>query len=130
MELGTVLTYIVLYILLELYEVEWQKAHTIMGMLARMYQWYQKSAFLFLLMHPTLYFGIYFVMLTHFNGYAVALLSFKAADVLTKMFLIKKVFIEQSLDKEMQEALFTPIGSVLPYIGIVLYPFFIFMALQ
>jgi len=122
--------YVVVYVLLELYEVQWQKAQTIMGMLARMYQWYQKSAFLFLLMHPTFYFGIYFVMVTHFNVYAVALLSIKAADVLTKMFLIKKVFIEQSLDKEMQEALFTPIGSVLPYIGIVLYPFFIFMALQ
>ena len=130
MESSTILTYVALYILLELYEVQWQKAQTIMGMLARMYQWYHKSAFLFLLMHPTLYFAIYFVMLTHFNGYAVALLSFKAADILTKMFLIKKVFIEQSLDKEMQEALFTPIGSILPYVGIVLYPFFIFMAFQ
>jgi len=128
LESSTILTYVVLYILLELYEVQWQKAQTIMGMLARMYQWYHKSAFLFLLMHPTLYFAIYFVMFTHFNGYAVALLSFKAADILTKMFLIKKVFIEQSLDK-VQEALFTPIGSLLPYIGIILYPFFIVMAL-
>ena len=125
----TLVFYLIIYIVLEIYEVQWQKAQTIMGMLARMYQWYQKSAFLFLLMHPTLYFAIYFVMLTHFNGYAVALLSFKAADILTKMFLIKKVFIEQSLDKEMQEALFTPIGSILPYIGIILYPFFIVMAL-
>ena len=126
----TLVFYLIVYIVLEIYEVQWQKAQTIMGMLARMYQWYHKSAFLFLLMHPTLYFAIYFVMLTHFNGYAVALLSFKAADILTKMFLIKKVFIEQSLDKEMQEALFTPIGSILPYVGIVLYPFFIFMAFQ
>ena len=119
--------YIVVYLLLELYEVQWQKAQTIMGMLARMYQWYQKSAFLFLLMHPTLYFAIYFVMITDFNVYAVALLSLKAADILTKMFLIKKVFIEGHLDKEMQEALFTPLGSFLPYIGMVLYPFFIGM---
>jgi hypothetical protein len=121
--------YVVVYILLELYEVQWQKAHTIMGMLARMYEQYKKSAFLFLLMHPTLYFAIYFVMVTEYNPYALALLSIKAADVLTKMLLLKKIFIEQTLEQEMQEALFTPIGGLLPYVGVVLYPFFIVMAL-
>jgi len=121
--------YVVVYILLELYEVQWQKAHTIMGMLARMYEHYKKSAFLFLLMHPTLYFAIYFVMVTEYNPYALALLSIKAADVLTKMLLLKKIFIEQTLEQEMQEALFTPIGGLLPYVGVVLYPFFIVMAL-
>ena len=121
--------YILLYVVLELYEVQWQKAQTIMGMLARMYEQYKKSSFLFLLMHPTFYFAVWFVLETNYNGYAVTLLSFKAADIITKMFLIKKVFIDGDLDEQMQLSLFTPIGPYLPYMGIVLYPFFIYMAL-
>jgi len=119
----------IMYIILEVYEVRWQKAQTIMGMLARMYAQYQKSIFLFLIMHPTFYFAIWFVLQTHYNGYAVALLLFKAADIATKMLLIKKVFLDKDLDEEMQLSLFTPIGDYLPYMGVVLYPFFIYMAL-
>ena len=121
--------YIIIYIVLELYEVQWQKAQTIMGMLARMYAYYSKNVFLFLLMHPTFYFAIWFVLETNYNGYAVTLLLFKAADIITKMLLIKKVFIDKDLDEQMQLSLFTPIGDYLPYAGLLLYPFFIYMAL-
>ena len=121
--------YTLLYIVLEVYEVQWQKAQTIMGMLARMYAWYHKSIFLFLIMHPTFYFAIWFVMETNYNIYAIALLSLKAADIITKLLLIKKVFIDKDIDEQMQLSLFTPVGSYLPYMGVVLYPFFIYMAL-
>ncbi|WP_246153839.1 hypothetical protein [Sulfurimonas indica] len=121
--------YIAIYIVLELYEVQWQKAQTIMGMLARMYEQYHKSIFLFLIMHPTFYFAIWFAFETNYNGYAIALLLLKSADILTKMVLIKKVFIDRDLDEQMQLSLFTPIGPYLPYIGVFLYPFFIYMAL-
>jgi hypothetical protein len=124
-----ILFYILFYIALELYEVQWQKAQTVMGMLARMYAQYQKSIFLFLIMHPTFYFAIWFVLQTHYNTYAVVLLLFKAADIATKMLLIKKVFLDKDLDEEMQLSLFTPIGDYLPYMGVILYPFFIYMAL-
>jgi hypothetical protein len=121
--------YIIIYIVLELYEVQWQKAQTIMGMLARMYAYYSKNVFLFLLMHPTFYFAVWFVLETNYNGYAVTLLLFKAADIITKMLLIKRVFIDKDLDEQMQFSLFTPIGDYLPYAGLLLYPFFIYMAL-
>jgi hypothetical protein len=129
MTIENFLLYIILYIFLELYEVQWQKAQTIMGMLARMYAYYSKNVFLFLLMHPTFYFAIWFVLETNYNGYAVTLLLFKAADIITKMLLIKKVFIDKDLDEQMQLSLFTPIGDYLPYVGLLLYPFFIYMAL-
>ena len=127
---NTIFTYIVLYILLEFYEVQWQKAETIMGMLAQMYQWYHKSIFLFLIMHPTFYFGVWFVFATHYNPYAVALLLFKSADIITKIILIKKVFIDRELSEEFALSLFTPIGPYLPYMGLLLYPFFIYMAFK
>ncbi len=121
--------YIIIYVVLEVYEVQWQKAQTIMGMLARMYEQYQKSVFLFLIMHPTFYFAIWFALETNYNVYAITLLSFKSADIITKLLLIKKVFIDKDLDEQMQLSLFTPIGPYLPYVGVVLYPYFIYMAL-
>jgi len=124
-----ILFYIIIYMVLELYEVQWQKAETIMGMLARMYAHYHKSVFLFLIMHPTFYFAVWFVLETNYNAYALVLLSFKAADIITKLLLIKKVFITRDIDEQMQLSLFTPIGPYLPYVGLVLYPFFIYMAL-
>jgi hypothetical protein len=114
---------------LELYEVQWQKAETIMGMLARMYQWYHKSIFLFFIMHPTFYFAVWFTLETNYNPYAVTLLLFKSADIITKIVLIKKVFIDKELSEEFTVSLFTPIGPYMPYVGILLYPFFIYMAL-
>jgi len=125
-----VLTIIALYVVLELYEVQWQKAETIMGMLARMYEQYRKSIFLFLIMHPTFYFGVWFVLVTNYNPYAVALLGFKSADIITKILLIKKVFIDKELSEEFTLSLFTPIGSYMPYMGLLLYPFFIYMAFK
>ena len=126
---STVFTYIILYIFLEIYEVQWQKAETIMGMLARMYQQYHKSIFLFLIMHPTFYFAVWFIFETNYNPYAVTLLLFKSADIITKILLIKKVFIDKELSEEFTLSLFTPIGPYMPYIGLLLYPFFIYMAL-
>ena len=58
-----ILNYILLFIILEIYEISWQKAPSIMGMLIRMYKYYSKSIFLFLLMQPTFYFAIGFAML-------------------------------------------------------------------
>lgn len=127
--LETIALYILFYIALELYEVQWQKAQTIMGMLARMHQYYHKSIFLFFIMHPTFYFAIWFMFVSNYNPYAVVLLSIKAADIVTKILLIKKVFIEQNISEELTLSLFTPIGPYLPYIGLLLYPFFIYMAL-
>jgi len=122
--------YALLYIVLELYEVHWQKAETLMGMMARMYGVYKKSIFLFLVMHPTFYFAVWFLFSTNYNPYALMLFSLKSADIITKLLFMKKIFIDKDLDKEMQLSLFIPLGEYLPYIGIVVYPFFIYMALS
>lgn len=123
----TLLNYLILYVVLELYEVQWQKANTMIGMLARMYEQYQKSAFVFLLMNPTFYFAIMFVMLTHYNEYALILLGIKSIDVATKMVLMKKVFIDKELSEEMTLALLSPLHKLIPYMGLGVYPPLIFM---
>ncbi|OHD96299.1 MAG: hypothetical protein A3E21_09265 [Sulfurimonas sp. RIFCSPHIGHO2_12_FULL_36_9] len=123
-----VLNYILLFIFLELYEISWQKAPSIMGMILRMYKYYSKSIFLFLLMQPTFYFSIGFAMLTDLNIYAMILLFLKTVDVSTKIILIEQVFTKRKLSHELSLVLLAPINSFLPYIGLVAYPPLILLA--
>ena len=121
--------YIVLYVIFELYEVQWQKASSMEGMLQNMYKYYSKSIFLFLVMHPTFYFAIIFMLYTHYNMYALILFALKAADIATKLILMKQLFIDKENSEELSVMLQTPIHPLLPYIGLTLYPFLIYMAL-
>ncbi len=68
--------YVLIYIVFELYEVQWQKADTMGGMLLRMYQYYKKSIFLFLVMHPTFYFAVTFMIFTDYYMYALILFGY------------------------------------------------------
>lgn len=124
-----ILNYVLIFMLLELYEVTWQKAPTIMGMISRMNKYYSKSIFLFLIMHPTFYFSIGFAMLSDYNIFAMILLFLKTADIATKIVLIEQIFTKKRLSYELKVALLTPINSFLPYIGLFIYPIFIILAI-
>lgn len=125
-----ILNYIILFIVLELYEVQWQKAGTMMGMLARMYQHYQRSIFLFFIMHPTFYLFMALMILTDYNIYAVILFVIKAVDIFMKIILIKQIFIDKQTTHELILALLAPINKFLPYIGLIAYPPLIFLAMS
>jgi hypothetical protein len=123
-----ILNYVLLFMILELYEVTWQKAPTVMGMISRMNKYYSKSIFLFLIMHPTFYFSIGFAMLTDYNIFAIILLFLKTADIATKILLIEQIFKKKKLSHELSLALLTPINNFLPYVGLFIYPLFIILA--
>ncbi len=123
------LNYILLFILLEIYEISWQKAPSIMGMLIRMHKYYQKSIFLFLIMQPTFYFAIGFAMLSNYAPSALILLFIKTFDIATKILLIEQVFTKKELSQELSLVLLAPINSFLPYIGLLVYPPLIALAI-
>ncbi len=125
-----ILNYVLLYILLEFFEVSWQKAPSIMGMLIRMYKYYKKSIFLFLVLHPTFYFAIWFAMLSDYSIASMLLLLIKTADIATKILLIQQVFIKKELSQELSLILLAPINSFLPYIGLLFYPVLIVISLS
>lgn len=124
-----ILNYVLLFVFLELYEITWQKAPSIMGMVIRMHRYYSKSIFLFLLMQPTFYFSIGFVMLSDYNVYAMILLFLKTVDVATKILLIEQVFTKRELSQDLSLILLAPINSFLPYMGLLIYPPLILLAL-
>ncbi|WP_241690938.1 hypothetical protein [Sulfurimonas sp. CVO] len=123
-----ILNYVLLFMILELYEITWQKAPTVMGMISKMNKYYSKSIFLFLIMHPTFYFSIGFAMLTDYNIFAMILLFLKTADIATKILLIEQIFKKKKLSHELSLALLTPINNFLPYVGLFIYPLFIILA--
>jgi len=124
-----ILNYILLFIILELYEVSWQKANTLMGMLARMYHQYSANIILFFIMQPTFYFSVGLAMLSDYNIYAMILVIIKTADIATKVQLLEQVFIKKELSLEMSEVLLAPIPKLAPYLGLTLYPFLIYFTL-
>jgi hypothetical protein len=124
-----VLNYILLFILLEFYEITWQKAPSIMGMIIRMHKYYSKSIFLFLIMQPTFIFSIGFFILTNYNIYAMILLFIKTVDVVVKILLIEQVFTKRKLSQEMSLILLAPINNFLPYMGLLFYPPLIALAI-
>ena len=117
-----ILNYLILFIALELYEISWQKADSIMGMLIKMYAQYSKSVFLFLIMNPTFYFSIWFAMV---SDYSISAMFIKTMDVATKVLLIDMVFIKKELPQDLALVLLAPINKFLPYIGLILYPILI-----
>ncbi len=124
-----VLSYILLFIALELFEVEWQKATTLIGMLAKMYHYYQKSIFLFLLLHPTFIFSIVFATLMNYNLYSVILVSIKFLDIATKLLMMQQIFVKKDISKEVSVMLLSPLHWSMPYAGLSVYPFLIYYAL-
>ncbi len=124
-----ILNYVLLFVLLEFFEVSWQKAPTIMGMIIKMHRYYSKSIFLFLIMHPTFYFSIGFAMLTDLNMYAMILLFLKTLDISAKILLIEQIYTKRELSQELSLILLAPINNFLPSIGMFVYPLLILFAL-
>ena len=120
---------LIVYIVLELFETQWQKADSLMGMLLRMHVHYQKSIVWFLILHPTFYFTIWLVMATDLNAAAALMLFIKAVDIATKILLIQQVFEKREFSQEMSMMLLTPLHPLLPYIGLLIYPPLVFFAL-
>ena len=119
---------IIIYIALELFEVQWQKADTLMGVLGRLYRYYRRNIFLFFLMHPTFYAGIAIAMVTDLSLSAVALVLIKTIDISTKILLLQQVFEKRELTPEMSAMLLAPLHPYMMYLSVVVYTPLVYFA--
>ncbi len=127
--MNDIYTLILIYILLELFETQWQKADTLMGMLLNMYQQYRRHIIWFLLLHPTFYFTIYLAIATDFKAEILLVLFIKTVDIATKILLMRQLFEKQEVSAELSQMLHAPLHKAMPYIGLFLYTPFIVMGL-
>jgi hypothetical protein len=114
----------------ELFEAYIQRAQTLLGVLEKLYAYYQKSIFLFFLIQPGFYFIMFIVLLTGvLNVTMVFLLAIKIFDIFYKIELIKKVFVEREVSREIAQMLEWKIPPMFFLMGAALYPLLLFYAL-
>jgi len=129
MENALLLTIILLFA--ELFEAYIQRSQTLLGVLGKLYSYYQKSIFLFFLVQPGFYIVLFVVVLTGvLNISMIFLLALKIFDIFYKMELIKKVFIEREVSQEIAQMLQWKIPPVFFLMGAALYPPLLFYALM
>ena len=117
-------------IALELFEAWWQRADTLLDVLARGYQYYRINIFLFFLMHPSFYYILLVIIFTKvLNGWMVTILLLKSIDIFFKLAMIKKIFVEGETDDAIGPILTEPLSPWLFLTGVSLYPFLLFYAL-
>jgi hypothetical protein len=125
----SIIAIMVLYLLLEGFEIGWQKAPTMLGMLVRLHRRYEKSIFYFLALHPTYYFAIWLILQTQLSAAAIILLFVKTVDIATKIVLMQQVFEKKEVSMPLHEMLMMPLEKWMPYIGLAVYPPLVLWAL-
>ena len=124
------LLFTIILLFAELFEAYVQRAQTLLGVLEKLYAYYQKSIFLFFLIQPGFYFIMFIVLLTGvLNVTMVFLLAIKIFDIFYKIELIKKVFIEREVSQEIARMLEWKMPSMFFLMGAALYPPLLFYAL-
>ena len=122
------LLYITAFVLLELFEVFWQKAPTLGGVVENIYRWYHKSVFLVFLLHPTLYLSIYLMIVSDYALSIEILFGLKLSDIALKLILVKRVFIDKQVSPEIALLLNSKVENYMLYAGVVVYPVLIYIA--
>jgi hypothetical protein len=124
------LLFTIILLFAELFEAYIQRAETLLGVLEKLYAYYQKSIFLFFLIQPGFYFILCIVILTGvLNVSMIFLLSIKIFDLFYKIELIKKVFIKREVSQEIAQMLEWKMPSMFFLMGAALYPLLLFYAL-
>lgn len=122
--------YALLLLLAELFEAYTQRSQTLLGVLEKLFVYYDKSIFLFFLIQPGFYVLLFIIMHTGvLNLSMVFLLSIKIFDMFYKMELIKKVFIEGKISIETAQMLEWKMPSWFFLMGVMMYPPLLFYAL-
>lgn len=126
-----VLLFTLILLLAELFEAYTQRSETLLGVLEKLYAYYQKSIFLFFLIQPGFYVILFIVLLTGvLNVSMVFLLAIKVFDIFYKIELIKKIFIEGEVSGEISEMLAWEMPSYFFLLGVAMYPPLLFYALS
>jgi hypothetical protein len=125
--LETTILFCALFVVFELFEVWWQKAPTLYGMLERIYMQYKKSIFYVFILHPTLYLALYLMLISGNSIYLQIVFGLKLADIALKLLFVKKIFLDKEISDEFALSLQMPIEPYMLYMGVVLYPVMIFL---
>ena len=121
---------IIIMIVLELMEANLQKAGTLGETIDKLYFYYNKSVFLFFMIHPSFYFVLFVSLyLDILNFYIIAILTIKTFDMFFKIELIKQRYIYKNIDSELKGMLTMKLTPWMGLLGVLMYVLLLFMAI-
>ena len=123
---------VLVLILLEIFEVWWQRADTLEEVLYNGYYYYRKSIFIYFIMHPAFSFTLFVILYTEiFNWYFIAILLFKTMDMFFKLTLMRGIFEDRGdINMEIRAMMKEPLNYMLLLTGLGIYPFLLLYGLQ
>ena len=119
----------ILFLVSEFFELIWQKSTTLLSMMEKIYSYYQKSPYLLYIMHPSYILSIYLFYLTHYSPWILSIIIIKSIDIIVKVIFIQKLFITHDISDEIRMMLSQPLHPIMLTMGIMLYPYLLYMAL-
>jgi len=122
--------FLIILILLELFEISWQKGKNFRDYINNLFFFYKKSIFIFILLHPTLYFVMFSqIALQNYSFLASMLVLIKVFDIGFKISLMDKIYNQKDLGafKPLLEANY-PLSKGVKGAGLIIYPAIFFFA--
>lgn len=121
---------LIILILLEIFELYWQKGSNFREYLGNLYSVFSKGVILFILLHPALYFVIFSqISMQNYSVLASSIIFLKVLDIGFKLKLMDKIHKGKDLGsyKELIDNDY-PLSIWIKSVGIIIYPTMFFFA--
>jgi hypothetical protein len=117
-------------LIVELIETHLHKAETLGLMIERLYGYYQKSVFLFFLVHPSFYFVAFVsIYLNLLNFYMIAIFFLKGLDIFFKIELMRQRFVYREMEPDLEMMMQLKMSPFVTFLSSLMYVPLLAMAL-
>ena len=117
-------------ILLELLELYLHKADSLVMLIDKLFTYYEKSIFLFFIVHPSFYFVLGVLLyFDAFNFYGITILVLKIFDLFFKIELIRQRYFKQNMDLELQKMLEMKLTFSMKFLALFVHVPLLYMAI-
>ena len=117
----TSLFLVIIFIALELFESNWQKADSFYGVIKNNYKVYSKSILFFIFLNPTFFYAIYLAFtLNNFDFFMNMIIVLKFADISFRLHLMKKIQYDEDITSLIPMDI--PMNNFLRYLNVIIYP--------
>ena len=118
---------LLIFIAVELFESNWQKADSLHGLIANNYKIYQKNIFLYFTLHLSFFYSIFISLhLANFSFWMSSIIVIKFLDIAFKLSMMKKISNGSSLEEVMP--INTKMTPLFRYMNVIIYPLSFFFA--
>ncbi len=125
--MDNIIFHLALFIALELFEANWQKANTLYGLLENNYKVYKKNLILYFLLNTTFIYTIFLIFKYQafynsgqFLFWMSAIFIMKSLDILFKIILLQKIDNNISIEEYLPQDI--KLNTPLRLFGVILYP--------